>query len=110
MTQSIKGNSITLTRGDTFKATVTPLNQDGTVYEMQPGDELRFAMKKDYSDDEPCLLIDIPPASMLLTIGSNDTKDLEFGDYVYDIQLTHSNGEVDTFIAKQRLRLTEEVD
>lgn len=110
MTQSLKGNAITLTRGDTFKATVTPVNKDGSEYQMQEGDKLRFAMKKNYSDLRPCLLIEIPSDTRLLVIESSDTKELDFGDYVYDIQLTHANGDVDTFIAKERLRLTEEVE
>lgn len=110
MTQSLKGNAITLTRGDTFKAVVTPINDDGTEYEMQEGDTLRFAMKKDYSDPQTTLLIDIPADTRLLVIESDDTKELDYGSYVYDIQLTHANGDVDTFIAKEKFKLTEEVE
>ena len=38
------------------------------------------------------------------------TADLNFGKYVYDIQLTKANGKVDTFISKAILKLSEEVD
>ncbi|MCD8124274.1 MAG: hypothetical protein LUE23_04445 [Lachnospiraceae bacterium] len=66
-------------------------------------------MKKTYDDIKPILVIDIPTDTMELVIDPEDTKDLAFGRYVYDIQLTKSTGEVDTFIPKGTLKLTEEV-
>ena len=47
---------------------------------------------------------------MLLQLTPDDTKSLEFGTYVYDIQITYSNGDVNTFLDKGTLKLTEEVD
>ena len=38
-----------------------------------------------------------------------DTAHIPFGKYVYDIELTKATGEVDTFITKAILKLTEEV-
>ena len=66
-------------------------------------------MKKDYYDKEPLLLINIPIDTMILVITPEDTKSLEFGKYVYDVELTKANGDVDTFITKARIDLTEEV-
>ena len=66
-------------------------------------------MKKDYDDEEPLLLINIPIDTMILVITPEDTKSLEFGKYVYDVELTKVNGDVDTFITKARIDLTEEV-
>ena len=82
-------NGISLTRGDTFKAKVTITDSEGAPYQPNEGDKIRFAMKKDYDDE--------------------DTKSLEFGKYVYDVELTKVNGDVDTFITKARIDLTEEV-
>ena len=48
--------------------------------------------------------------TMMLTLEPQDTADLNFGKYVYDIQLTKANGKVDTFISKAILKLSEEVD
>lgn len=53
---------------------------------------------------------DIPIDTMKLVLDPADTKNLSFGKYVYDVQLTKSTGEVDTFITKGMLKLTEEVD
>lgn len=102
-------SAITLTRGDTFKANITILNPDGSEYVPVEGDKVRFAMKKDYNDAEPLLNIDIPIDTMNLTIQADDTKKFPFGKYVYDIELTKATGEVDTFIYKKTIKLTEEV-
>ncbi len=109
MSFSISGTTITLTRGDTFEADVSISNPDGTVYLPNEGDSIRFAMKALYSDPEPLLVKDIPIDTMRLTLNPDDTAGLSFGKYVYDIQLTKVSGEVDTFIPKAIIRITEEV-
>lgn len=108
---TVKKTSITLTRGDTFKAQISITDKDGNPYELQEGDTVRFAMKKSYNDaDEDVLIVkNIPTDTLILTLNPEDTKELPFGSYVYDIQLTSAVGEVDTFITKASLTLTEEV-
>lgn len=110
MSYSITGTSITLTRGDTFEALVSITKKDGTQYFPADGDFIRFAMKVDYSDARPILVKEIPIETMMLVLDPEDTADLSFGKYVYDIQLTRANGKVDTFIAKATLKLSQEVD
>ena len=110
MSYHIFGTTITLTRGDTFTAHVEITDTAGEPYIPGEGDTVRFAMKAKYADIRPLLVVDIPTDTMLLTLRSEDTKDLAFGKYVYDIQLTRATGEVDTFITKARLNLSEEVD
>ena len=111
MSYSVKKTTITLTRGDTFKAIVSIMDKDGNPYDIQPGDSVRFAMKKHYDDPDSEVLIKkvIPTDTLLLVLEPEDTKRLDFGSYVYDIQLTNVEGEVDTFITKATLLLTEEV-
>lgn len=106
----VKNTTIYLTRGDTFKALITITNPDGTIYTPQEGDEIRFAMKQDVEDEECLIIRDIPKESMLLILYPEDTKHLEYGTYVYDIQLTKANGDVDTFITASKLKLTYEVE
>lgn len=110
MSYSVSGTTITLTRGDTFMADITINKQDDTPYTPVEGDSVRFAMKSSYEDAEPVLTKDIPIDSLKLILEPEDTKGLAFGQYVYDIQLTKASGEVDTFITKAKLKLTEEVD
>jgi hypothetical protein len=108
---TVKKTTITLTRGDTLKAQIHITDKEGNPYEIQEGDEVRFAMKKNYSDPDTEVLIvkQVPTDTLILTLEPTDTKDLPFGTYVYDIQLTTAAGEIDTFIAKASLILTEEV-
>lgn len=110
MSYSVKGTSITLTRGDSFAANIGIVQPNGDPYIPGEGDSVRFAMKKTIKDEKVLIEKNIPIDTMRLILNPEDTKDLEFGSYVYDIQLTKSTGEVDTFITKSNLVLTEEVD
>lgn len=110
MSYYVDGSTITLTRGDTLKLKVSITRPGGGEYVPQPGDVVRFAMKRTVHDAVPALVKEIPVDTMMLVIGAEDTKNLRFGDYVYDVQLTTLDGVVDTFIPLSVLHLTEEVD
>ena len=113
----IKGNTIRLTRGDTLLVQLE-LTKNGEEYIPQAGDEIRFALKhkimksdgSDYEDDAPLVYKVIPNDTLVLRIDSTDTKELPFGDYVYDLQITYGDGIVDTFITNSSFILTPEVD
>ena len=101
MSHLIKGNNITLTRGDTLIIQIE-LTKGEEEYTPQTGDTIRFAVKQKYKDPDESVLIfkQIPTETMLLEIEPDDTKPLTMGkDYVYDIELTDSQGHVDTFIS-----------
>lgn len=106
---SINGTNIRLTRGDTLKV-LLDLYQGDEQYTPQEGDVIRFAMKKSYADAEPLISRTIPNDTLLLHLEPADTKELSFGSYLYDIQITLANGDVDTFIKEAHLELTPEVD
>lgn len=110
MSYSVKKNTIYLTRGDTFRATIALKDAEGEIYTPESDETIRFAMKKTYEDAEPLLLISVPYDTLELVILPNDTKELPFGTYVWDMQITRSNGDIDTFITKATLVLTEEVE
>ena len=110
MSYNISGTTITLTRGDTLSALISITDSEGNPYTPMEGDRIRFAMKSKITDENPILNIDIPIDTMELIIQPEDTKRLNFGSYVYDIQLTKANGVIDTFITKSVFKLTEEVD
>lgn len=55
------------------------------------------------------ILKQIPIDSMTLRIDPEDTKNLNFGTYVYDVELTTKDGIVDTFITPSSFKITEEV-
>ena len=95
-----------MTRGDSESLTVTcaqiPFTAGDTIYlTLREDAESEIAMQKvvtDFSDG--AAVIGIDPA---------DTEGMEFGDYVYDIQLTRADGTITTLVPISRWRLTEEV-
>ena len=113
---TVDGTTIRMTRGDTVAIEVS-MTRSGSAYTPQAGDSLRFALKHakfnaartDYEDAQPLLTKTIPTDTMLLRIEPEDTADLGFGEYAYDIEITFENGDVDTFIAAARFVLAPEV-
>ena len=105
----VENNTITLTRGDSFYSEIEIKNPDKSDYTPQEGDSIRFALKKHYTDPEPLIVKNIPTDSLLLALEPDDTKELPFGRYVYDIELTKANGDVDTFIYEEVFELAKEV-
>ena len=113
----IKGNTIEMTRGDTLIVTVGIMASDGQDYTPDANDVIRFALKhaemtlgrKGYKDTDPLIIKTIPTDSLVLQLNPADTKQLDFGEYVYDIELTHASGVVDTFIANERFIIAPEV-
>ena len=106
----INGHRITLTRGDTLTLTLT-LTQNGEPYTPESGDVIRFALANGYVTDAAYQLIKeitIPNDTLSFTLTSSDTK-LEYRDYNYDIQITHPDGCVDTFISST-ITITGEVE
>ncbi len=117
MAYSINGTTIKLTRGDSFSAEVGIYNADGSAYEPASTDAIRFALKspemtpgnKDYTQETPIIEKVIPYDTLLLELEPEDTTGLDFGQYVYDIELTKADGTVDTFITAAPFVLTPEV-
>lgn len=105
---SINGTNISLTRGDTFKC-VLSLTEDSKTYIPDPEDRIRFALKRNYKSEEILIRKEIPNNSLLFKLNPEDTKNLEYGEYVYDMEITKQNGDVDTFL-KGKLKLTEAID
>lgn len=110
MSSSIKGTSIRLTRGDTFRVRVAMTNGDGSPYEMQEGDSVRFRCVKRKGDREAVIEKIVDPETMLLSLAHSDTASLNFGTYFYDMQLTKADGDVDTFIAEAQFVVAPEAD
>ena len=102
-------NDIIIPHGDTKYIKFIIKNEDGSTYTPEQGDSVRFAMKKNKTDDEPLILRQIDPETMVLKFEPNDTKDLPMDSiYVYDVELTRANGDVSTFI-RGRVIVTDEV-
>lgn len=113
---SIKGTTISLTRGDTFVAVIS-LTRGSERYEPAEGDTIRFALKDYHMNAQQTAWVDetvlvtknVPTDTMQLKLDPEDTKDLHFGQYRYDIELTYANGDVDTFIENAVIIIAPEV-
>lgn len=113
-------NNIVLTRGDTLTLTVTLLQEVAPVppateptwvpYVPVEGDVIRFAVSKGYKGEpgyELKFSITVPNDTLTFTCTSLQTS-LDNRDYNYDVEITHADGTVDTFISA-KLTITGEV-
>ena len=113
----ISGTSVKLTRGDSFYCQIGITDASGDPYVMQTGDTVRFYLKRnvmtaaqaEYADKRPLITKIIPSDTLILHLDPEDTKSLSFGEYVYDLELTYANGDVDTFINNAPFTLVAEV-
>ena len=113
-------NNILLTRGDTLTLTVSLLQEVAPVppateptvepYVPVEGDVIRFAVSKGYKSEtgyELQFAKIIPHDTLTFTATSTETA-LEYRTYNYDVEITHADGCVDTFISG-KLTITGEV-
>lgn len=113
-------NNMLLTRGDTLTLTVTLLHEVDPVapateptiepYTPEEGDVIRFAISKGYKTEvgyELILSKTIPHDTLTFTCSSTETS-IPYRTYNYDVEITHPDGCVDTFISG-KLTITGEV-
>ena len=106
-----KAQNITLRRGDTLTLTVAlkqitppvPPATQPTIEDYTPveGDVIRFAVSKGYKAMPGYKLIlskVIPHDTLTFTCTSEETT-INYDIYNYDVEITHSDGCVDTFIS-----------
>lgn len=104
----IEEGKIYLTKGDTAYLQIAITLDDGTTYSTHEGDTLTLSVKKDLKDAAYALQ-KVVAANEVITILPTDTEELEYGKYVYDVQLNTSLDEVFTIIAPSGFYLKEEV-
>lgn len=108
LTVSERGE-IGLTRGDTAWFDV-PINNvlTGEPYEIQEADILTFSIKKTTNDRTHALQKRVT-GSNIFHIEPQDTENLMFGKYKYDVELTTANGDVYTVIPPTTFEVLEGV-
>lgn len=100
---------VQLTRGDSARLSVTIRNDlgDGN-YEVTPTDTLRLTIRKTVNDATPAVQKTVTGTSKFY-IKPEDTKDLSFGKYLYDVELTTASGDVYTVIVPTTFEILKEV-
>ena len=105
----VSNNSISMTRGDTAKFTVPIKDQlNDQTYEIKATDKLKFTIKKKVTDETTLISKEVTGDNNF-QLNPEDTNDLSYGKYVYDVQLTNEFGEVYTVIEPTTFELLSEV-
>lgn len=100
---------ITLTRGDTAYISVNIQNDvSSEPYTVKEDDTLRLTVKKQVTDKNIAFQKVVKGVSTFI-INPEDTKDLAFDKYKYDVELTTATGEVFTVVPPTAFVIDKEV-
>ena len=105
---TVKRNKISLTRGDTASLKLILKNEKGEIYKLNGGESIVFTLKKSPNSD--VVIIQKKLENNEFRINSSDTHNLEYGPYVYDIQLTNDNNLVNTVVPPTIFEILPEVN
>lgn len=97
----IDGNNLYLTRGDTAYLSVSITGSDRVIKNMI------LSVKKNIADAEYAFQLTATDNKFIFE--PEDTKDLDYGKYVYDIQITTEYNEIFTIVEKSNFYITDEV-
>lgn len=103
----VSNNNITITRGDSGVIMIHINGPDGTEYKMAEGDKAVLTVKKTTTAAKALITLDITDG--MAKFKPSDTAGLDYGNYVYDCQLSTASGDVYTFITPHTFRIAEEV-
>lgn len=104
----IKENNIRLTRGDSAFIQLNLYYPDGNPVELEGNFKARFTVRKHpmYNNSTPPLIQ--KDFDNLIEIDPLDTQFMNYGDYLYDVQVIDDKGRVST-VCKGRFILDTEV-
>lgn len=116
MSFSVIRNRISITRGDSAQITLTIRDRvTGKLFVPGPDDRLTFTVKRELSDEAPLVVktlengIVCREQECLLLLVPEDTAQLPFGAYRYDVELVLASGYTDTVIPPSLFLVTGEV-
>lgn len=98
-----------MTRGDNSYFDLEILDLEGDIAELPEDTTITFTVKPNIYDNEPLITKDISLDALTVAILPEDTQNLEYGNYVYDVQVTYADGAIDTIITPTPFILTGEV-
>lgn len=104
---SINGTNVSLTRGDSCY-----IRAEITGYTVRQGDTLTLSIKEDTDPTSPYLVqkvINDASVDTVFAFEPDDTANLEYGTYKFDIQLDTIDGGRYTIINPSNFVITEEV-
>lgn len=108
----INGTKLSMVRGDTESITVTIRDTSGEITPLVSGDTIYFTLKKNAKNELKLIqkvITTFIDGSASIVISHDDTRNLLFGDYMYDVQVTYENGTVKTILGPDIFTILEEV-
>lgn len=112
---TVSGKNISMTRGDTESLIVKQFDKTGGTQTPAPfvtGDTVTMTVREDVESPiafQTSVTAFDEHGWAVIPIAHSDTAGLDFGSYVYDIQLTRADGTVTTLVTISDFTLTEEV-
>lgn len=103
----ITDNAVILTRGDNADIIVNITDGNGDPYTLDEDDVLLFTMKRNCETSE--IILQKTLVNSVISLDHDDTKDLKYGRYYFDVQLTNVSGEVYTVITPHEFIIDKEV-
>ena len=103
----ITDNAVILTRGDNADIIVNITDGNGAPYTPVEGDVILFTMKRNCETSD--IILQKTLINSVISLDHDDTKDLKYGRYYFDVQLTNVSGEVYTVITPHEFIIDKEV-
>lgn len=107
----VKGSNLSMTRGDSESITVK-CSENGAAVPFESGDTVTFTVREDVESSialQKTVTAFDENGWAVIALLPGDTEGMDFGSYVYDIQLTRADGTVTTIVTVSDFELTEEV-
>lgn len=89
------GDTIEVTRGDTLLVHLNLKDSTGATYVPAENDIIKFKLKNLYEKNVK-ITKTLDNYIMNIELSSEETSKLDTGTYVYDIEITFENGDVNT--------------
>ena len=108
----VSGTNLYMTRGDTGAIRVAVSDAAGETVPLANGDVIELTVRERLGASGKMLykkVTDFIDGEALITIQPEDTSSLKFKTYVYDIQLSRANGQVQTIIKPSQFEVGSEV-
>lgn len=80
---------ITLTRGDSAELQLSIKDADNNDYDFS-NDTVKFGVKRSALDTTPAMLVKEFDENGKIYFDPDDTKSMQFGDYLYDVTVYHT--------------------
>jgi len=107
----VNGTKLAMIRGDTELISVSMKNEAGVALPFEVGDIVYFTVKKSVSTETILLqkiIEEFNEGVAEITIEPDDTKELAYGTYKYDVQFNRGT-EVKTIVAPSGFEIMGEV-